>query len=114
MLVERPRGQVGLTIGPFPGKIEASHKIHVTKMQTGLIRIKDTVRLQRDTNVDLSFCGVFECIEKCFLPSTDDYIDQVLSSMARLRFLVENGEATAYEGSAYGESTPESPLLGGS
>ena len=108
MFVERQRGQVGLTIGPFPGQIEVSHKLKIQAPTTDAksqhqqhlsrIRIVDEVRVQKDTDDDesVSFCGIFDALEKLLLPTVEDYMDQVLSSMARLRFLVENGERSVY------------------
>lgn len=99
MFVERVAGRVGLTLGPFPGDIHVSHKLRVTQLEgSGKIRIEDSVRLRKSDNDDedgncIAFCGIFSVLQRCFLPTTEDYIDQVLSSMARLRFLVENGEA---------------------
>jgi hypothetical protein len=94
MFVERQRGQVSLTIGPFPGNTEVCHKIKVTETGPQKIRIADEVQLGRKEHGDC-IGRAFDWMQTFFLPSTDDYIDQVLSSMARLRFLIENGEATA-------------------
>jgi hypothetical protein len=106
MFVERHRGHVGLTMGPLPGGYEILHRINVETV-TGVdrrIRMTDQVRLQTN-NLDsaspcaiaaanATFCGLFSVFERCFLPTPEDYMDQVLNSMARLRFLVENGEET--------------------
>ena len=110
MFVERTRGQVGLTIGPFVGGIEVSHKIKVEDVGGQKVRLIDQVRLQRDAGEEPVFCGIFDALEKCFLPTVDDYMDQVLSSMARLRFLVENGETSIYAEAAE-EGSMSTPLL---
>jgi len=92
MFVERQRGQVALTIGPFPGNLEVCHKLTVQEVNQK-IRIVDEVRVQSDSSSDNEgLCGLFSVVEKCILPAVDDYMDQVLSSAARLRFLIENKE----------------------
>jgi len=110
MFVERNRGQVGLTIGPFVGGIEASHKIKVEEVGGQKVRVIDQVQLQRSASAEPVFCGLLDALEKCFLPTVGDYMDQVLSSMARLRFLVENGETSVYAEAAEG-GTASTPLL---
>jgi len=114
MFVERQRGQVGLSIGPFPGNIEVSHNIQVFEVN-GKLRIQDDVRLQKDDSNDgLTFCGIFDLFEKLFLPKVDDYIDQVLSSTARLRFLIEKCESSIHASSLNGgRDASNDPLLGG-
>ena len=96
MFVERSIGQVSMTLSPFPGNIQVCHRIKVIAApnQSGKIRIEDTVRLRYDDERQSSN-STFSCCDALwenFLPSIDDYVDQVLSSMARLRFLIENGE----------------------
>jgi hypothetical protein len=105
MFVERHRGHVGLTMGPLPGGYEVLHCIQVETI-SGVdrrIRMTDHVRLQTidfdsartgasHSEANVNFCGLFSVFERCFLPTPEDYMDQVLNSMARLRFLVENGE----------------------
>ena len=96
MFVERTRGQVGLTIGPLPGGMQVSHQLKIEQVSGCKIRISDQVRLRRAESQggDNDCCGgCFDAFAKAFfLPTLEDYMDQVLSSMARLRFLVENGE----------------------
>jgi hypothetical protein len=117
MFVERQRGQVGLTIGPFPGNMEVLHKIRIQQLANRKIRIVDDARIQRDMGEpEVSLCGLMEVVERCLLPAVDDYMDQVLSSMARLRFLVENGETSMYNADSsscfmMGETTLSTPLL---
>jgi hypothetical protein len=96
MFVERRRGRVGLTVGPFHGGILASHTITASKDDSvgGLVRVVDRVRLTHDDE-DVSLasffcCGAFEsCLSRSVLPSVSGYLDQVTTSMARLRLLVE-------------------------
>lgn len=96
MFVERSRGQVSLTVGPFPGRIEILYKIRVDSVVGGRIRIVFDVALRPVASSDryerVCMCGLWDLVEKFLLPSTDDYMDQTLGSAARLRFLVENGE----------------------
>jgi hypothetical protein len=102
MFVERRRGRVGLTIGPFHGGIHASHTIHVSEdaNNSGSIRIVDRVRLTRDEEVLplIGFVGygvVGSCLSHCLLPSIVGYVDQVTTSMARLLLLLENNDILA-------------------
>jgi hypothetical protein len=100
MFVERRAGQVSITFSPFPGNVQVIHRIRVASLSNGRIRVEDTVRLRYDDdNIPFSIfscCGtLWDAIHQCFLPAIDDYMDQVLSSMARLRFLIENGEDAA-------------------
>jgi hypothetical protein len=121
MFVERQRGRVGLTVGPFCGGIEVSHNLKILSEEDGgKIRIVDDVKLRRlgsdgssSTDDDEShFCGVVDILEKCYLPRLDDFMDQVLSSMARLRFLVEKGEEhSVYVEASGGDTTACTPLL---
>jgi hypothetical protein len=96
MFVERRRGRVGLTVGPFHGCIHASHTITVSKDEGdgGRVLVVDRVRLTRDDEdaslANLLSCAPFEsCLSRCMLPSVAGYLDQVTTSMARLRLLVE-------------------------
>ena len=104
MFVERKRGHVSLTIGPFYGGIYATHSISVlnesgNSLGTNRVRVVDRVRLKRsgDHDGDLGIaglfgCGVFEsCLSQCILPAVDGYVEQVRTSMGRLRLLVESG-----------------------
>jgi hypothetical protein len=85
-------------MAPFPGGIEVLYKIRVEAIAGGRVRIVNDVALRRasfeDSYDSLSFCGLWDLVEKCLLPTMDNYMDQVLSSTARLRFLVENKGAT--------------------
>jgi hypothetical protein len=116
MFVERLSGQVGLTLGPFPGNTQVCHKIKVFQLDNGKLRIEDAVRLRKcdEDGENMSFCGIMDVLQRCFMPSVEDYMDQVLSSMARLRFLIENGETAAVSPEASvanAQADPHSPLL---
>jgi hypothetical protein len=99
MFVERQRGQVSLTLGRFAGGMEVSHRLTVSQLSSGgnKVRVVDDARV-RKADSEASCCGMLEWLETCLLPTAEDYMDQVLSSMARLRFLVENGEASFVTG----------------
>ena len=92
MFVERQKGRVGLTVGPFPGDLTVSHTISVDDTEPNMMKIVDRVTLARDVSGSELLCGLFECFESCFLPTIKGYIDQTVSSLTRLRVLVENGE----------------------
>jgi hypothetical protein len=98
MFVERQRGRVGLTVGPFAGDVMVSHTITALEDPgQNKLTIVDRVTLARDTSSSELLCGLLECLESCFLPSLKGYMDQVVSSMTRLRVLVESGERRHYE-----------------
>jgi hypothetical protein len=99
LFVERLRGQVGLTIGPFSGGIVASHTIKVQD-DGPVVSVVDKVRLSRDEESCLCCCGLCEPLKRCFMPRMVGHMDQVVSSMMRLRVLVEHGEAGTYAPSA--------------
>ncbi len=100
MFVERLRGQVGLTVGPFPGGITCSHTFTVMQNEQNemnAVTVMDTVRISVDDDEDVSqslyLCGACSmAIKKCFLPTMKGYMDQSSSSLSRLRVLVEHGE----------------------
>jgi hypothetical protein len=98
MFIERRRGHIGLTVGPFHGGIHASHSINV-EMLGGRIKIVDRVRLTRDNDGESDFSmsylfGCTPCLTHCLFPSVVGYMDQVTTSLARLRVLLENYEHT--------------------
>jgi hypothetical protein len=74
------------------GGIEVSHNLKILSEEDGgKIRIVDDVKLRRlglmRMITRLRCHGHFQ---KSVISCLDDFMDQVLSSMARLRFLVEN------------------------
>ena len=101
LLVERD--QVGLTLGPFPGKVELVQKYTLQARSATQTTITNHVTVQPTS--DHRSCAMLDALERCFLPRVDDYVEQTLQSMARLRFLVEQ------QGIA--DSTVHTPLLGG-
>jgi len=99
MFIERRRGQVGLTMGPFSGGVYATHHIRVCEYE-GRIRITDRVRLSRTVEASSWSCMLFYGIldsfmlNSCLLPSLKAYMNQVSTSMARLRILIERIDST--------------------
>jgi hypothetical protein len=95
MFVERRRGQVGLTMGPFAGDMTAFHTLSVIEGD-GFVKIVDRVRVSRDDEEHSSVvccCGVCGVMQRCFMPSQlDGHIEQSMASMTRLRVMIENGE----------------------
>lgn len=105
MLVERQRGQVALTIGTFDGGIDVFHKLQVQPLVGGKVRVTDEVRLQCEE--EDTWCS----LQSVFLPNLADYMNQAVSSMARLRFLVESGESFGYIPPVLGNDDAMVPLL---
>lgn len=105
MFVERLLGQVSLTLGPFPGNVKVCHTFKVTTTLSSSsmckTRIVDAVRIVRcnsdeeDSGGSNSLCCGLLDFYSCWESSSNSagFIDQALSSMARLRFLVEHGES---------------------
>merc|ERR1711976_341089 len=91
LFVERRRGQVGLTVGPFMGGIFAAHTIRVVE-ENGHVQVSDRVCLRQEEDslfTSLFFCGALDsCLRSCLLPSLRSYMDQVTNSMAHLHILV--------------------------
>lgn len=99
MFVERQRCQVSLTIGTFDGGIDVSHTLRVEPLVGGKVRVTDEVRLLSEDT-----WSVFQSV---FLPNVGDYMNQAVSSMARLRFLVERGgETCGYIPPSLGDMAP--------
>lgn len=98
LFVERLRGQVGLTIGPFAGGIVASHTIKVQD-DGPVVSVVDNVRLSRDEESCVCCCGLCEPIKRCFLPRMAGHVEQAMSSFLRLRILIEHGETGSYAAS---------------
>ena len=114
MFVERSRGQVGLSIGPFMGGMVADHTITVgdncamMDISSGLaasnggIVITDTVRVRKDEDLAAAeggySCGLFGVLERYALPSISGYMTQAALSLENLCDVVCDGEACAYAG----------------
>jgi hypothetical protein len=102
LFVERLVGRVSLTLGPFPGNVHVYHrlKVSVGENASDRILIEDAVRIGRgddDGAGDSDYCGL---LDHCFLPTVQDYMDQVMVSLAQLRFLLEQGEQSLYASAA--------------
>ena len=95
MFIERRRGQVGLTVGPFSGGIHAAHKFTVEQGPDGFVRVMDRVRLtkhEEDLGIvsSMFLCGMMDSLECCLLPSVSAYMEQTVESLAKLRVLSQN------------------------
>lgn len=112
MFVERLRGQVGLTIGPFSGGVVASHTIKIQD-DGPVVSVVDRVRLSRDEEYCMCCCGLCDPVKRCFMPRMADHMEQVMSSMLRLRVLVEHGEMGSYSVTTVDENqgVSSAPLL---
>lgn len=104
MFVERQRGHISITIGPFFGGINATHSIRIfhevgNNGVNDRVHVVDRVRLTRRGDhashyflASIVGCGALEaCLSHCVLPSVDGYIEQVRTSLGRLRLLIESG-----------------------
>ncbi len=125
MFVERSRGQVGLSIGPFMGGMVADHTITVgdncalmdsssgvaggenasspsSTQSNGGVVITDTVRVRKDEDLAAAeegySCGLFGVLERYALPSISGYMTQAALSLENLCDVVCDGEACAYAG----------------
>lgn len=94
MFVERSRGQVGLTVGPFPGDLYAHHTINVVETSDGVV-VMDKLRLAKEEEYSslVYCCGLCNAVQSCWMPVLDGHKELALTSMHRLRFLMERGEA---------------------
>ena len=124
MFVERNRGQVGLSVGPFMGGVVADHTITVgdncalletseqascesgspsaTQSNNGGVVITDTVRVRKDEDLVVTgggySCGLFGVLERYALPSISGYMTQAALSLENLCDIVCDGEACALAG----------------
>lgn len=76
-----------MTVSPFPGNVQVYHRIKVKTIANHTkIQIEGTVHYDDDLTLKLSSCCWFNTIgnmmQQCFMPTIDQYVDQVLSSMA--------------------------------
>lgn len=96
MFIERQKGRVGLSIGPFPGNITVSHTLIVNKSSepSRKTTLVDRVQLTQGSSGSELQCELLRCLESCFLPKLKAYMEQTLSSMVRLRALVESSRET--------------------
>ncbi|KAL7470694.1 hypothetical protein ACHAXS_010945 [Conticribra weissflogii] len=120
IFVERRCGRIGMTLGPFPDRwmkgTLAYHTFNVRAVEDEngqRIVITDEVRLQRDGdgnfNGDSFVCGyciifrlLFVLIEwflfRWYQPDLASFMSQTMSSLMKLRDLIERGETMAYAG----------------
>lgn len=124
MFVERNRGQVGLSVGPFMGGMVADHTItvgdncalvespeqssnesaslSVTQSNNNGVVITDTVRVRKDVDLVATdggySCGLFGLLERYALPSISGYMTQAALSLENLCDIVCDGEACALAG----------------
>mmetsp|Transcript_16093 Transcript_16093/g.23683 ORF Transcript_16093/g.23683 Transcript_16093/m.23683 type:complete len:422 (+) Transcript_16093:123-1388(+) len=99
MFVERQRGQVGITMGPFPGGLTAFHTIRATEC-SGYVKVMDRVRIGNEDQQSSNICccnNIYEGVKRCFMPrQLDGHKEQAVASITRLRIMVENGESELY------------------
>eukprot|EP00986_Skeletonema_menzelii_P009439 scaffold4301_cov144-Skeletonema_menzelii.AAC.6 len=156
MFVERSAGRVGLTLGPYPDRLFHGTMAHHTFLLSVVaddeeygvgtggqkIVITDEVRLQREgEEVGLNgkrngycYCAFFRVVFALFewitvlwyQPDLASYMAQTISSMEKLRTLIERGESAAHAGGELvmeaddweggggggGNTSMRSPLLG--
>lgn len=91
MFLERPKGRLGISIGPFAGDMSMSHTLTVRKVGDGVVEVHDRISLIPGTSTTELLCGAFDCLGSLFLPSMKGYMDQTVSSLMRLRLLIESG-----------------------
>ena len=107
IFIERERGCVDFTFGPFKRGVYVSHKFFVTEIKEvdGIngVKIVDVVHLlNRKPSIEFGWrCTLCSCVEtakcvmrQCKSPSIGGYISQTLSSMENLYHLCELSEGT--------------------
>lgn len=118
VFVERRRGRIGMTLGPFPDRFMrgtmAYHTFNVRAVEDESgqrIVISDEVRLQRDGDdcgdrLDCGYCFIFRLLFmsiewflfQWYRPDLASFMSQTMSSFMKLRDLIERGETMAYSG----------------
>ena len=124
IFVERSCGRIGMTLGPYPdgylctSGTTAYHTFTIRQRDDEesndgnrkCVVISDEVRLQRDVDSDFngtvrSCCvcsfvrfifGFLNVLFRWYQPDLASYMQQTISSMEKLRSLVERGESAAY------------------
>ena len=96
MFVERRRGKLGLTIGPFCGDLTAVHSLTVKQLD-GCVEITDRVRIAKIEEPGKfsvqCCCGLWDVVHRCLLNSKlESHMNQAISSLTRLRVMLESGE----------------------
>jgi len=98
MFVERQRGQVGITMGPFSEGLTCFHTIRISECD-GYIKVIDRVRLGNEDEQSSLICccnHVYARMKRCFISKLDGHKEQAVASITRLRVMVENGEVELY------------------
>ena len=137
MFVERSRGQVGISMGPFVGNMMAEHTFSIQDIAverassdvgpgaTSGVSITNTVRMTREDHADGGgsySCGLFSMLQQWFLPGMAGYMDQAILSLEKLSDVVcdggENGLlcnvtscGTTFSDPGMTESQGRTPLL---
>jgi len=101
LFIERSRGKLTLSIGPFAGVSTIQHSYTFLQKDRGVV-VTDDVSIQQRKN---------NCVTKYFCPSVDSFVDQTVCSMEDMKVLVEHGE-TAVESVSFDDGGI-TPLLGG-
>ena len=107
MFIERARGRLSLTVGPYGGGMVALHSIEVREVASdeGLgVGVVITDRVWLEQGIDASFdtepdlvdfllsCGdTCHLLERCYSPSLTDFVSQTAASLDSLRDLVTGG-----------------------
>ena len=150
IFVERSCGRIGMTLGPYPdgylctSGTTAYHTFTIRQRDDEesndgnrkCVVISDEVRLQRDVDSDFNgtvrnccvctfvrfIFGFLNVLFRWYQPDLASYMQQTISSMEKLRSLVERGESAAYSSSGeviidgdHGSEVgrvDETPLLG--
>jgi hypothetical protein len=109
IFIERRRGHVDFTLGPFKGGVFVSHKLIATVIEeeNGIngVKLVDVVHLlNRETSNEFGWhCTQCSCVEtmknitrRCTSPSIDGYVSQTLLSMENLYYLCERHGGICY------------------
>ena len=103
MFIERSRGQVGISMGPFVGNMMAEHTfsiqdIAVERASTGVSpvttaggSVTNTVRMTRKDHADGGGGIAASLLQQWFLPGMAGYMDQAILSLEKLSDVVCDG-----------------------
>ena len=103
MFIERSRGQVGISMGPFVGNMMAEHTfsiqdIAVERASTGVspvttagVSVTNTVRMTRKDHADGGGGIAASLLQQWFLPGMAGYMDQAILSLEKLSDVVCDG-----------------------
>lgn len=94
MFVEKQKRQVSLSFGKLAGGIEVDYKVRVLLLENERMKVQivNDVSLRREIRNFSSplVRELVHVVEEFCLPEVEDYIYQTVSSLTRLRFLIEN------------------------